>query len=398
MNSFLYPTCALVALLALLFKLRVLRTDRSPAQIGLSANFFFLASTFIISTPAVWVAISEAAGIVNFSGLLSQSSVILSAASQQWVLLHLSHDPHSARRKAVPRIVALAVVLGAMITLFFISTSLHETPDDFAVNHAQYYPLYLSVYVLGFALNVLDVGIMAWRYAQIAPTLWLRRGLIMIAACIPFASTYSLCRLADIVAGRLGASGQAWEPIAQISVAVAAITQMIGWSVPDLGRQLSRIWLRVQHRAAIRQLSPLHAELTKHTECMILDLGSETDVRTRLYRLIVEIRDAQWVLRTTMHPSVAEHAAKLAAAAGLEGSEFGATVEASQLKVALRAKARGQQLPRLTPSPLTAAPQDLSAELEFQRELARAFSKSPIVQKVLVFTEHGQPSSKEIPK
>ncbi|MFE2034233.1 MAB_1171c family putative transporter [Streptomyces scopuliridis] len=395
MNSVLYPVCALVSLLALVYKIRILRTDRSPTQIALIGNFFFLFVTFTISTPAVWVAVSAEAGIVNLSGLLSQSTVILSAATQQLILLHLSHDRRTAWRKAMPRIAALALILSTMVVLFSAATSHHENPDDFAVNHAQYYPAYLGVYLLGYSVNQIDVGILGWRYAKIAPTPWLRRGLVMIAATMPFAMIYSLCRVADIVAGRLGTSGQAWEPVAQISVSLAAITKTIGWTLPDWGHHLSRIWLRVQHEIAIRQLKPLHQEVTAQTDCMVLELGPEADVRTWLYRLMVEIRDAQWVLRKSMHPHIAERAERLARTAGLEGSDLSATIEASQLKVALRARAGGQRLPQNSPSPLAEEPQDLTAELDFQRRLARAYYRSPIVREVLAASGFARPSSKE---
>lgn len=95
MNSVLYPLCAVVAGLALLYKLRVLRTDRSVTQVALLGNFFFLFVTYTVSTPAVWAATSSAVGIVNFSGLLSQSCVILLTACQQIVLLHLTHEAPS---------------------------------------------------------------------------------------------------------------------------------------------------------------------------------------------------------------------------------------------------------------------------------------------------------------
>ncbi|MER8001647.1 MAB_1171c family putative transporter [Streptomyces sp. NPDC095613] len=394
MNHVLYPLCALISVLALLFKLRILRTDRSPTQIALLANFFFLSVTFTISTPTVWVAVSAQAGIVNLSGLLSQSTVILSAASQQLVLLHLSHDRRTAWRKATPRLVALATILATMVVLFSAATSHQENPDDFAVNHAQYYPLYLGVYLLGYTVNQVDVGILGWRYSKIAPTPWLRRGLVMIAVTMPFAMIYALCRVADIIAGRLGSSGHAWEPIAQVSVSLAVIAKTIGWTLPDWGRHLSRLWLRIQHEIALRQLKPLHEEVTRQTDCMILDLGPRADVRTRLYRLLVEIRDAQWVLRKSMHPCVAVYAEKKAREAGLEGTTLSATIEAAQLKAALQARAVGLK-PHTAPSPLAAEPQELAAEIDFQRRLAHAFRRSPVVREVAAISSSRRPRTKE---
>ncbi|MGW3207770.1 MAB_1171c family putative transporter [Streptomyces sp. NPDC001135] len=379
MNSILYPACALISLLALVFKLRVIRTDRSPTQLGLVGNFFFLFVTFTLSTPAVWVATSRAVGIVNFSGLLSQSTVILSAACQQLVLLHLSHSRDVAWRRAIPRLAALAVVLLGMVTLFCTASSLGERPDDFALTRAKYYPAYLAIYLLGYAANQIDIGIMGWRYAKIAPTPWLRRGLRLVAVSMPFAMIYTGCRIADIVAAQFDATGHPWEPIAQLAIA-GTVVKTVGWTLPDWGRYLSSAWNWFDLRRTHRELAPLHRAVTAQVPEPVLVLERGADLRTRLYRRVVEIRDAQWALRTWMDPVVADAARGRAAAAGLSGDDLAAVVEAAQLKEALRAKARQREPVEHMNTPRIAQPQDLAAELAFQRKLARAFARSPLAE------------------
>ncbi|MFD8379037.1 MAB_1171c family putative transporter [Streptomyces sp. NPDC059679] len=391
MNNILYPLCACVAFLGFIYKLRVLRTNHSPAQIALIGNFFFQAATFTVSSPPVWVAISRNVGIVNFSGLLSQSTVILLTACQQLVLLHLTHERRVAWRKAKPRLIALCLILAAMVTLFSMATSSHENPNDFAVSKAQYYPAYLSVYLVGYTVNQVDVGLMGWRFAKVAPSPWLRRGFIVVAISMPLSMVYAGCRAADIIAGQFGVSGHSWEPVAQVSVAVASIVLAIGWTLPDWGRHLSTVWEWANCHWAYRQLSPFHAKVTSQAADVVLDPGP-TDIRTRLYRLVVELRDAQWALRTWMSPSVAEEVRQKAVAAGLRGDELAATVEAARLAAALQAKTRGIRPAEHSNSPLEAEPQDLAAELTFQRKVARAFTASPIVSAVLMLTPGSHPS------
>ncbi|MFD8092400.1 MAB_1171c family putative transporter [Streptomyces malaysiensis] len=394
MNSYLYPTVAAISLLAFFYKLRVLRTDRSPTQIALLGHFLFLTITFTISIPPVWVEVSQAAGIVNLSGLLSQSTVILSAACQQLVLLHLSHERHIAWRKSVPRLVFLALVLTTMVTLFCMASSFGERPDDFAVTNARYYPAYMIVYLTGHTVNQIDVGILGWRYAQVAPSPWLRRGLMLIALTLPLQLVYIGSRLADVIAGLAGTTGHGWEPAAQIGVTVSTVTKTIGWTIPDWGRHISKIWAWIDCRRSYRQLSPLHAKVTSHTPDVVLDPG-DVDMRTRLYRLVVEIRDAQWRLRTWMTPTVAEKARKHAEAAGLRDEELAATIEAAQLAAAMQAKDRGIQPVEYPSSPLEAGPQDLASEITFQRKVARAFDTSPTVAAVLTRTLHTRPTMQE---
>ncbi|MFE0130212.1 MAB_1171c family putative transporter [Streptomyces sp. NPDC059037] len=382
MNDFLYPIVASVSLIALLFKLRVLRNDRSPAQVALIGNFFLMFVTFTVSTPVVWAAVSSAVGITNFSGLLTQSAVILSAACQQLVLLHLTHNAEDAWRKARPRLIGLGLVLAAMITLFASATSLGERPDDFALAKAQYYPAYLGVYLLGYIANQIDVGILGWRCAKVAPTPWLKRGLYLIALTLPFAMIYGGCRLADIIAGQFGTSGHGWEPVAQIAVTVATIIKTAGWTVPDWGPTLSAAWQRVDDWRAYRELASLHRAVTAAVPETILALDNHVDLRTRLYRLMVEVRDAQWALRTWM---TVEHEAEMrcrSQSIGLEGANLAAAVEAEQLRYALRAKKLSAQPHTHAPCPRVAEPQDLAAELEFQRRLARAFKAAASAESV----------------
>ncbi|ASQ94491.1 MAB_1171c family putative transporter [Streptomyces sp. 11-1-2] len=394
MNNYLYPTAAAISLLAFFYKLRVLRTDHSPTQIALLGNFFFLTITFTISTPPVWVEISQAADIVNLSGLLSQSTVILSAACQQLVLLHLSHERRIAWRKSVPRLVFLAVILITMVTLFWAASSFGERPTDFAVTNARYYPAYMIVYLTGHTVNQVDVGILGWRYAKVAPTPWLRRGLILIALSLPLQLFYIGSRYADVVAGLLETTGHGWEPAAQIGVALSTVTKTIGWTIPDWGRHVSRAWAWIDYRRAYRQLAPLHAQVTSHAPDVVLDPG-DVDIRTRLYRLVVEIRDAQWRLRTWMTLAVAEEAQQQAVAAGLRDEELAATVEAAQLAAAMQAKDQGIRPAEYPSSPLAAEPQDLAAEIAFQRKVAAAFDASPVVAAVLTPTVHSRPTAQE---
>ncbi|BDM74348.1 hypothetical protein HEK616_78350 (plasmid) [Streptomyces nigrescens] len=382
MNSVLYPLCAAIACLALLYKLRVLRADRSVTQVALVGNFFFLFITYTVSTPVVWVATSKAVGVVNFSGLLTQSCVILLTACQQVVLLHLSHEAPTAWRKARPRLIALALVLAGMVGLFVAATSRGEKPDDFAIDSAQYYPAYLTIYLLAYAANQVDVGVLGWRYAKIAPHPWMRRGLYLIAATLPFALIYTGCRAADVVAAQFDVSGEAWEPLAQVAVTIATLTKTLGWVLPDWGRSLSDLWQRIDDRRAYRDLAPLHREVTGQVPEPVLHLEPDTDLRTRLYRRLVEIRDAQWALRTWTPAAVAEAAERRGRSAGLADTDLAATIEAAQLKAALQARAAQRQPVPHTLAPRVAEPEDLAAELAFQRKMARAFATSPVVAAV----------------
>ncbi|MFD7164282.1 MAB_1171c family putative transporter [Streptomyces violascens] len=383
MNAVLYPICAAIALAALLFKLRVLRTDRSTPQLAIVAMFAALFLTYLVSSPPVWVATSKAVGIVDFSGLFTQSCVIALTACQQILLQHLAHEPEVAWRKLRPRLTALAVVLIAMIVLFTAASSEHEDPNDFAVNKAQFTPAYLMIYLIAFAANQIDLSIMCWRHSKVAPSPWLRRGLLFNAVTLPFSLIYAGCRMADVVAGQYGTSGAAWEPVAEFAVAASAVCRTIGWTLPDWGATLSAAWQQVVERRAYRELEPLHQAVTAEAAVHPMPQGIKTDIGARLYRRLMDIRDAQWALRQWMEPQVTTETERRCDAVGLTGTDRAAVIEAAQLKFAIHRKRQGVEPSGRVATPLAACPEELAAELDFQRKLARAFGSSPIVQAVL---------------
>ncbi|MCB5168256.1 hypothetical protein LG634_25925 [Streptomyces bambusae] len=379
MTAVLYPLCAAVSLLAMAYRARVLRTDPSAPQLALVANFLLLGIVFAVSTPSLYVAVSSAAGVVNFAGLLAQICVIGMTVCQQVVLLHLRYPAETARRKAGPRVATLGLVVAAMAVLFMTGPGMGEAPETFSLDSARTSPAYLTVYLAAFTANQVQVGAMGWRYARIAPSAWLRRGLRLVAFTLPLALAYTACRTADVIAVRYGGSGHAWEPVAQLSVGLAVLVQTAGWVLPDLGPHVSTAAARLRARAAYRDLAPLHVTLTTAVPEPVLDLGREADLSTRLYRMLIEIRDAQWELRTWMDAEVTGRALEDARRAGLTGEGRAAFVEAAQLLGAIEAQREGRPPDRPADTPVTAAPGDLAAELAFLRRLAKAMD-SPAVR------------------
>ncbi|MFH9292231.1 MAB_1171c family putative transporter [Streptomyces sp. NPDC017520] len=377
MNSLLYPLCSTIALLILLYKLQSLRADRSVTQVVLAANSFFLFITFTVSTPSIWVLTSDFVGIVNFSGLLTQGSIIIMTACQQLLLLHLSYDPDIARVKAVPRLISLAVAIVAMSVLFAGAAEQGEAPNDFAIAHAQYTPAYLFVYLVAFTVNQVEIGVMGWRYSKIAPSLWLRRGLRLVSFALPFVLAYTTCRAAEIVVAQFGESGNLWEPAAQLAVATAVLVQTLGWILPDLGPHLTSAVIRLRHRRVYRVLAPLHRHITEQVPEIVIQVDLSWDLRTRLYRMVIEIRDAQWALHSWMDSRTAVVAHEEAERDGVEGEELAALVEAAQISGAIERKRHNHLPEEISETPLSAAPGDLAAELVFQQKLARAMS-SPV--------------------
>jgi hypothetical protein len=388
MNAVLYPACAAITLLATLIRLPALRRDRSPAQVALTVNFALLCIIWTISTPPIWTAISKFAGVPNLSGLLSQGAAILLVMCVQILVLHWAHERATAWRKAIPRLIILALVLIAMIILFFVAVDHGENPNDFAVTKARHFPVYLAVYITAYFIVQIDIFRLCWSFSKKAPEAWLRRGLQIAALGCFLSWAYCVGRIADIVAGQFGISGDPWEPVVQIAVVSSAIVRLIGWTIPSWGHYLSDVWSWFDRLRALRQLSPLHEAILAAIPNVSLSLEHGTPIATRLYRVLIELRDGQRALQPWMDPAVVDAAQRHSAAAGLTEQETAAIVEAAQLRAALQDHQadHAQQAPPEGNGTMAtfAVPDDLAGELEHQRRVARAFQTSPVVQAALV--------------
>ncbi|GAA3437747.1 DUF6545 domain-containing protein [Kutzneria kofuensis] len=96
---------------------------------------------------------------------------------------------------------------------------------------------------------------------------------------------------------------------------------------------------------------------------------------TRLYRMLIEIRDGQRALQPWMSAAVGE--GRLVAVSRGPGSATAAVIEAAQLRVAVEAAEAGAPK-RDSAVGTVAEPSDLAGELAHQKAVARAFRRSPI--------------------
>jgi hypothetical protein len=378
MNAYLYPACAIIVGLVTLWRLPTLWTRRTPVHVVLWLVFALTTVLFTVSSPTIWPRVSAALGITNISGLITQSLVIVLAALQQVLVLLWVHDSETAWRKLRLRLLAFAAVLVAMAVLFFDSMSKGENPNDFALAKAGQFPWYLTVYVLSFCVAQGSTLRICLQCARRVTDTWLRRGLLLTAAGCGADFGYAAGRLGDIVVAMFGSSGVAWEPVVQIAAVTSAVLRPIAWTIPSWGHHLSNAFAWVGRVFALRQLASLHARVVAVVPEVRLPLESGTPVDTRLYRMLIEIRDGQRALQPWMSSAVTERCR----AAGLDDDAAAAVIEAAQLRVALDAVESG--VPRRESIEVTtvAAPGDLAGELAHQRAVARAFRRSPIVDAV----------------
>lgn len=344
-------------------------------------------SALTLNLPSVYVAFDRLVGEPNLGELVVHALVLLAGWAAQGAIVHFRHEPPAANLKIKRRGVVLVAALGAM-TWFFIRAPLDVETTEFTTAYAnapyvvEYWLAYLSF--LGFALA--DVARMSWRYSRPAGGL-VGAGLRVLAVgsasglvYVAHKATYvGLRRWTDVDVS----SG--WHTAASRSAMVLCVVlAAFGTTLPRWGPGFARMLDRIHHLRTHRRLRPLWESLAVGCPDRVLvrhprgwiDAWNLNDIDFRLYRRIIEIRDAQLELRPFADEEAAAVAREAAFSAGLRGRKLAAAVEAGALRAALLARRAGRA-PSGWQAVQQVEPADLTEESEWLLEIARFFDRPP---------------------
>ncbi|WP_026425216.1 MAB_1171c family putative transporter [Actinokineospora inagensis] len=325
MNGLLYPLCAGIAWVSLLFKLpALLRRTGGPAAVAVGFFYLFMGVTFTISDPRVWAALDRVTGVSNLSLLLSQGSVIGVAASQLAALTFWARDPDQAHPVVRRQIWGFAAVFLAMAALFTAADLTEEDTTTAAVRFSGQglYSVYLMLYVTAFAVTEYLIVVRCLRYARAVDGRWLPRGLRLAAIGAGGGLAYVVARYADVLAGPLGVDPQRWELVARLGAGLGGICTLIGWSLPGWGPQLGALRGRWRDYRSYQALYPLWVAVTRANPELALDPGAGRravrDLNFRLHRRVIEIQDGlRWLRPAFPSPDETGRRAAVAIAAAL---------------------------------------------------------------------------------
>lgn len=230
----------------------------------------------------------------------------------------------------------LAVAVAATL-IFFIGTGE-------ATGSAAYW-----VVLDGYLGTVLTAaGVIFWRAARATTDDQLRRGLRAMAVGVLVIGAYAFVKTGLIVAGALGAgvSFDRIAPAANTVRALATLLAVVGAALPASNKIRS---IRADYRALWR-LRPLWSAMRRTFPGVILfsrrralyELAGVPDVRLRLYRRVIEIRDGMLALRSYL-PGEARSDAEAFLAAQAGTAPDPALVEACGIALALHRYRRGDE-------------------------------------------------------
>jgi hypothetical protein len=257
-------------------------------------------------------------------------------------VVNLTLPPRQAKRATRWLTVGFGAAIAVLVLLFFAvhphqEASAQETVylnlDD--TGYALYFAYYLAICAAGRFQTV----VFAFRYARTIPEFWLRLGMWLVAGGSALILVYCGVRYWQIAALHTTWVVGPWRSLFWLIADGGTLMQIVGWTIPLWGPRLEAIgrWLDT-YRSYVR-LAPLWHAVYRAAPGIALEnppfrrLGwiPPHPLDYHLYRRVIEIRDAELMLRQSADP-IALH--RLDQAQGLPHE---ALCEAAVLRSALRA-------------------------------------------------------------
>lgn len=381
------------------FRLRALRRrpgDRAQQAAFLASFAFALAATVLV--PPAYLALGRLSGVPNLARYLGDALVVVSCWGSLVFLVHLTEPEEVARHLAAHFARVLLAPLLMMSGLFALA---HTHPEAWQSDPQDVHGPFLLVFRLVFfaALAVAGwhgIGLL-WNYGRAARAPTLHLGALLMALGNVFGLMY-VTQQALYVSSRLAGTPYPLGDPALLGSALVAgfmLCMLLGATLPAWGQRVGVLTLYrwFGRYRAHRRLYPLWRALAQaNPEIALLPLRPPLlDALTvrrlgfHLHRRVMEIWDGRLALQTYTDGAAAADARALCERAGLPDDRVHAVVEATNLAVALRAKAAGRlslrpDSPSLPPATQSA---DMEGDAVFLGEVAHHFMHSPIVRAVL---------------
>ncbi|MFF4606556.1 MAB_1171c family putative transporter [Streptomyces sp. NPDC001339] len=350
-KAVVFPACAALCVLALLYRLRDLRHQRDdPALRALLIAFFFKGISFTLSTPSVSQAVDARLGVADLGALgIHLLGGVASSAAFLTAIVYWVYPPEVARRRAFARLLVAALCAVAMLTMWAAAGAEAQQRSAHYLLQNAHRPLvagYLLLYVSAFGAGMIEIIRLCLRYGRVAGRQWLRRGLYCTAIGASACLVYCLNRLLSLIAVQCGLDPLEWELLTPVANGTGIFFLVAGLTMPSWGPHLSAGRRLVRNFVTYQRLHPLWSALyaavpdialnPRHAGGLARFLPG--DISYRLYRRVIEIQDGLLALRPYMDPAVAAGARRSAEEAGLAGDRLHAMVLARSLTSALRAK------------------------------------------------------------
>ncbi|WP_405133110.1 MAB_1171c family putative transporter [Nocardia sp. NBC_01388] len=326
---------------------RLILAARNPQATARWAVVVAIACTaigFEAAVPQTYESIGRISGIPNLATLIVYSAITTAVMAQiVWTTYLIVPEaptetsPHINSRNVI--LMNLAVV-ATMAVLFFaapVHDESHATDFDYHYATTPMVDAFLAIYLCAYTLALLRIIMLcrSWLpHAREQP--WLRRGLRLLAGGSVIAVGYSIGKTLALVAAWAGIPARHLNiDIAPAFASIGAAIMLIGYLCPSL---LPQAMAGIQRTRAYPRLYPLWSALCAAApEVTRVVPGTRGISRDRLYRRVIEIRDALLLLQPYLSPEITARAKQVADELEIPAGERAAAIEAARIAHALRA-------------------------------------------------------------
>ncbi|GAA0313756.1 hypothetical protein GCM10010302_61060 [Streptomyces polychromogenes] len=377
--------CAFVGLAAFAYRLPdLLRRRHDVALWALCTYFLCSGISFLVDLDLLRLHISAFFGLPNITSLITQAAVVVLTAAQQVVLVYWSSPPAEARRMARDRVLVFGGALAVLVTSSFaVGPVAHsETATSTILLSIQHggYALYMSFYLLICAVGQFETVRLSLRFTTMANRQWLKVGMRTVTVGASMILVYCVTRGVQIAGTRLDFDGSDLDPIQWTAGSVGALLQIAGWTIPSWGIRITRARGWTRSYRSYRRLRPLWWALYQASPDIALDpprswlrdLVPPRDPHYSLYRRVIEIRDGQLMLRTSLS---LEDFSRVARSLDLPEDPTSPLGEALQVRAVLSRPAE-ERAERADASEIPARPpyEDFRDEVEWLSQVASSFN------------------------
>lgn len=343
MRDIILLGAGIVAVLTAVAKLVQARRAWTPTVLYLCGAIAGIGVSAALVAPVTLTWFSTWEPMTNLGRLVANVSAMAGAVCVQGLLAHLVHGDPARTRRFIRLQVAIFVVAAAAMSVLMASVSDLPFTTYFVGEYAGVPAVaaYGAVFSCHIGWAEVTLGWFLRPYIARTTRPWLRAGLRTVQVSTYFGVGWAVSKIVASSVALAGGDPAVWDPVAGILAGICVLLMGVGATMPVWGPVVAApvVWLRTSW--LLRRLRPLWTRLSDAVPQVKLPsrLIAPRNAQFTLYRRVVEVRDAQLVLRPYVHPDIGAWTRQAATEAGLDERRVHQLVEAAGLASALDAQA-----------------------------------------------------------
>jgi hypothetical protein len=331
---------------------------RDLTRLAVWGTMLLLATIGTLDLTAIGARLDAACGLPNVADLAQHVLAVIAATLARYCAVAVAGTPRQrARWSAVRASAAATFTIASLIVLFAVSPARTRPTDtalysDFFVQYAAHPAViaYWAIFAAYLGTTFVIIGRVAGRYGRTAGRSPLGSGLQLLAAGMVAGLAflgYSLSVVAARAAGVQGPFIRTSPAVIQALVGALIVLVAAGSVLPA-----TQHWPLVRQAGfyrSLRLLYPLWEGLCQAVPGIALDPVpvwadrlDPRDLRMRLYRRVIEIRDGYMALSPVDAPGIEDTVRAVAGRHRLSAADAATVTAATRLELARRAELRGE--------------------------------------------------------